>query len=105
MEGLALKEALMIAKEKGFKYVLVEGYSKLIIDCVNNNYNTPWRLKTVIWDILHLRPFFEEIIFTHVFREANFMIDALANLSNSIEGSRFWESSLPLNVLSVFNFD
>lgn len=83
----------------------VEGDSKLIIDCVNGICITPWRLKTVICDILHLRNSFKQISFTHVLREENFTTDTLANLGHSIVGSRSWEDNFSLNVLPTFNFD
>ncbi|KAL6129923.1 hypothetical protein ACLB2K_068305 [Fragaria x ananassa] len=87
-EVLALRNNLLCAKEKGVLKVEVEGDSKLIIDIVNGVCDPSWRLLKVVKDIKLLSCYFESIRFKHVFREANFVANALANLGHRVEISK-----------------
>lgn len=39
----------------------------------------------------------EEVSFKHVFCEANFTVDALANIGHGLSPSKLWEHGFPLN--------
>lgn len=42
-ESLSLKDALRCPKHKGFPWICVEGYSKLVIDVVQDLCSVSWR--------------------------------------------------------------
>lgn len=50
-ECLALWDGLVYAIRRGWKKVLIEGDSKLIIDCVNKAASVPWSIQVLIQDI------------------------------------------------------
>lgn len=84
-EFFALRDIrLAYAVSKGWRYIMVEGDSKLVIDSVNNLCSVTWCITQLIQDVLHLASFCEEIRFTHIFREANSVADALASLGHSL---------------------
>lgn len=56
-ESLALRDALWIDRSRGFKKIIVEGDSKLVIDTI-----VPWRLKSIMDDIKRLAGSFDEIV-------------------------------------------
>lgn len=104
-ECLALRDGLAHAIHKGWRKMLVEGDSKLIIDCVNNLVSVPWSISILMHDIRLLNSYCEEISFKHIFREANFTADAVASLGHSLTLSRLWDRGLPLSCTVPFYFD
>ncbi|XP_004308226.1 PREDICTED: uncharacterized protein LOC101291100 [Fragaria vesca subsp. vesca] len=104
-EALALRNSLFCAKEKGVLKVEMEGDSKLIIDIVNGVCDPPWRLLKVVQDIKLLSCNFESIRFKHVFKEANFVANALANLGHRVEFSRLWVECVPPEASLALAFD
>ncbi|BFG37055.1 hypothetical protein CerSpe_233290 [Prunus speciosa] len=104
-ECLALRDGLAHAINNGWSKVLIEGDSKLVIDCINNKVLVPWSIRLLIQDIRLLSSYCEEIYFHHVFREANFTTDALANLGQKLKPSHLWEQGLPLSCFVPFYFD
>lgn len=67
-ECLALRGGLWMENLTGFKRIIVEGDSKLVIECICGVFNAPWRLKTILDDICRLAGFSEDISWMHVFR-------------------------------------
>ncbi|KAL6190194.1 hypothetical protein ACLB2K_036592 [Fragaria x ananassa] len=90
-EAMALRNSLICAKSRGITKIEVEGDSKLVIDAVNGVSTPPWRLLKLIQDIKTLSNSFEFVCFKHVFREANFVANALANLGHRLSNLCFWE--------------
>ncbi|KAL6198815.1 hypothetical protein ACLB2K_028603 [Fragaria x ananassa] len=85
--------------------VEVEGDSKLVIDIVNGVCDPPWRLVKVFQDNKLLSCNFESIRFRHVFREANFMANVLANLRHRVDNSRLWVECVPPEASLALTFD
>ncbi|BFG15997.1 hypothetical protein CerSpe_022710 [Prunus speciosa] len=104
-ECLALRDGLAHAIHNGWRKILVEGDSKLIIDCVNNVASVPWSISLLVQDIRVLSSFCEEIAFQHIFREANFTADAVASLGHNLAPSWLWDRGLPLSCSVPFYFD
>ncbi|KAL6141309.1 hypothetical protein ACLB2K_059599 [Fragaria x ananassa] len=75
-ECFALKIGLAAAKRFGYNNFFAEGDSSLIINCIVP-VEVPWRLKSLVCEILELSLSFSSISFSHVIREANFLADAL----------------------------
>lgn len=104
-KALALREGLHSALRQNLVKVQAKGDSKLIIDCVLNKCSIPWRLKMVIRDIQWLATKFQDIQFVHIFKEANFTADALANLGHHPHSVGTWDSHLPTSVTPALRFD
>ncbi|KAI5342021.1 hypothetical protein L3X38_009896 [Prunus dulcis] len=102
---LALRDGLAHATHNGWRKILVEGDSKLIIDCVNNMVSIPWSISILVQDIWVLSSYCEEISFQHIFREANFTADVVASLGHNLAPSRLWDRGLPLSCSVPFYFD
>ncbi|KAI5356434.1 hypothetical protein L3X38_009329 [Prunus dulcis] len=62
-ECLALRDGLAHAIHNGWRKILVEGDSKLIIDCVNNVVSVPWSISLFVQDIRVLSSYCKEISF------------------------------------------
>ncbi|KAL6131184.1 hypothetical protein ACLB2K_069562 [Fragaria x ananassa] len=104
-EALALRNSLICAKERGLTKIEVEGDSKLIIDVVNGVSHPPWRLLKLYHDIKCLSCSFESIRFSHVFREANFVANALANMGHRSDRCGLWVENVPPEVSLALSFD
>ncbi|KAL6125203.1 hypothetical protein ACLB2K_073262 [Fragaria x ananassa] len=104
-ESTALRDSLLKAQEIGIQDLLVEGDSSLIINCVNEKFKCLWRLLQIIQDTNKIASSFHRIHFQHNFREANFVANALANLSHHCVRSSFWDLDFPLVVGSAITFD
>ncbi|KAI5345279.1 hypothetical protein L3X38_013156 [Prunus dulcis] len=104
-ECIALRDGLAYAAHRGWRKILAEGDSKLIIDCVNKKAMAPWSINLLIKDITILISFFDSSSFSHVFREANFTADAVTSLGHGLTPSKLWEADLPLNCSIPFFFD
>ena len=59
--------------------MFVEGDSKLVIDAVCGACDVPWNLRSIIEDI-RWSTNFQDIKWRHIFREANFVADAIASV-------------------------
>lgn len=102
-ESLALREALCHALAGGFDNILVEGDSKILIDCLMGHCSIPWRILLLVEDIRWLANRFSRISFEHILREANFVVDVVAAAGQSC-GLCSWTNSLPLSAANVLRF-
>ncbi|CAL8120807.1 unnamed protein product [Prunus armeniaca] len=104
-ECMALRDGLAFAIHRGWRNILVEGDLKLIINCVNQEADPPWSICTLIQDIKLLSSFCVALSFNHIYCEANFMANAVANVGHGLNPSKLWEMGLPLNCLVPFFFN
>ncbi|KAL6223438.1 hypothetical protein ACLB2K_006825 [Fragaria x ananassa] len=104
-EAVALRDSLVKAKEKKITRVEVEGDSKLVIEVVKSQIDPFWRLIKLVQDIRRLATSFDSISFRHVFREANFVADAIANLGHSIGSNLCWNYMIPSETSRSLLFD
>lgn len=104
-EGLALFSGLQAAILAGHKRIHIEGDSKLLIDCIKGTCATSWRAKTIVENIVTLLQKFDFMKINHVYREANSVADALANLGHEEEDSRIWFNKLPSRASYALTLD
>lgn len=102
---MALRDGLLAVPSPTQQRLMVEGDSKILIDTLNGAIVTPWRIKFLVLDILHLTSQFLNISFHHIYREVNFVADSLANLGHSSSSSLSWNGCLPLSSGSAFQLD
>ncbi|PRQ39203.1 putative ribonuclease H-like domain-containing protein [Rosa chinensis] len=104
-ECSALKDGLLQALHSNLSKISVEGDSKLVIDCIKKIHAPPWRLRPLIRDIQIISSFFEDISFSHVPREANFVADPVTSLGHQAFEPTIWRNKLPLSASSAFSLD
>ncbi|XP_024190369.1 uncharacterized protein LOC112194352 [Rosa chinensis] len=93
-EGSALKDGLLQALRYNITKIQVEGDSLLIINCINKVCATPWRIRSLIADIICLVAKFEAVSFSHVFREANFVADLITSMGHDLSNPKIWFNSI-----------
>ena len=103
-EAFALRAGLHAALIHGHRNINVEGDSKILIDCINNKGSIPWKISSIVRDIKILASSFNQISFIHIWREANFGADAVANIGHSRDVSA-WTENLPEKVSRAVLFD
>lgn len=94
-EASGLISGLKVAIQAGYTKLIIEGDSKLLIDCINGKCSIPWRASTLIRNIKFLACSVQEVSFTHIFREANSVADVLADIGYGSDGERIWFQKLP----------
>ena len=82
-----MRDALLFARDKGFSKIEVKGDSKLVIGTILGKVKTPWRLLSIVSDIRGLSSYFDVIQFKHIYREPNFVADAIAKLGHNCNRS------------------
>jgi ribonuclease HI len=100
-EAAALFWAVQLAFEKDFKYVIIEGDSKICIDALNGNLNSVnWSISSLVCNITELCKYFSSCSFFWTRREANGVAHSLAKAASSLRSPFFFScccnsSSLP----------
>ncbi|XP_070677821.1 uncharacterized protein [Malus domestica] len=95
-KALALREAPIWARRRSLTHVLVKSDSKIIIDPVCGVYEVSWNLRSIIEDIRWCASSFQDIKWGHVFKEANFVANAMAYVGLKIVNLCIWDACLPV---------
>ena len=100
-----LLEGLKAAASLNCEYIVVEGDAATVIQCVKDSCPHPWKIKSQLREISRIASSFKEIKFSHIFREANFLADALAALGYSLDTPALWWDSVPPQASSALALD
>ena len=90
-EALAIRQALHMAKERGWRKVLVQSDCKGIVDKINARMADDPKTGVVIFDILKLRQDFTECSFSFIQREGNFVAHHLAKFAINQRNDFVWQ--------------
>lgn len=92
MEPCVILKALDQAIECGWQNVIYEADSMILVSRLNKRYfqGLVWRLVLIVKKILHLASKFEHILFIHIPREWNRVVDCLAKWASECRGFRMW---------------
>ena len=102
-EASALLEGMLLSTD--FHFLQVEMDSQVLLAMVNGNGRIPWTLWKTISRIQTLA-LGRQVTFTHVYREANGVADALANLASSTGVCQsFGASTLPDHIQGLARLD
>lgn len=104
-ECVSLRDALWMTRSWGFRKIQIEGESKLMIDSIFGWCSIPWRLRLIIQDIKILASWFENISWSHIFRETNFLADAIREVGFSYCNLHVWDKSIPSVAHRALLFD
>ncbi|XP_058002195.1 uncharacterized protein LOC131179386 [Hevea brasiliensis] len=81
-EGMAIREALLVASRRGFTAGVVETDSHLMVQlCSSSGENAPWELEVVLHDIKFLLSSYPSLSVVYVARRANSCAHWVANQS------------------------
>lgn len=80
-------------------------YDNMTNFMVKGQIDPPWRLIKLVQDIRRLVTSFDFINFIYVFREANFVANAIANLSHFTGFNLCWNNMIPNEASRVLLFD
>ena len=94
-EALAIRQALNIAKQKGWRKVLIQSDCKGIIDKINARKAADPHIGVILFDILKLRQVFTECSFSFIKREGNFVAHHLAKFAINLMNDFEWQDSFP----------
>ncbi|KAL6211216.1 hypothetical protein ACLB2K_016443 [Fragaria x ananassa] len=100
-----LRDGLLAAKRFNHKNLVVESNSLLVLKCVQGSSLVPWRIKSIVHGIATLAKWFDNISFSHIFREMNFLADALADLGHSLTNPKIWCNTIPTQVSITLHLD
>lgn len=103
-QALALRAGLNQAINKGYHHIQVEGDSKMLIDSINGKSCIPCCIHILVRDIHHLATKCSAVSFHHIFREANFVADAVATAGHSVSNAT-WLHTLPSTASQAFLLD
>ena len=105
VESLALRDALWMTRSRGFEKICVQGDSELVIDSILGSCNVPWRLKFIIGDIKGLAASFDFFSWARVYKDANFLTDAIASTNFHINDLHVRDRILPNAAHKAYFFD
>lgn len=89
-EAMATLRAFNFLKDLGFKNVIIEGDSKLIMDILNDVAAPPWEIKNIIDRCKLIKNLFTICWVQHVYREGNRAADCAANVALGCRGWTWW---------------
>lgn len=97
--------SLVLAKNQGVSKLWLEGDSLNVINCLLKKYPPSWSIVHFINDSIAILNSFEEIKVFHIFREANRLVDGVANVGvvERVDWGSF--ESLRLNLKCISNDD
>ena len=81
-EALALQKGLHLALQSEYKNIEIEGDNLLVINTIKGIWNSPWKISTIIHDIILMLTFFDNRKLRHIYREANTAAEWIANVSH-----------------------
>lgn len=113
VEGLAILAALEKALALGWRYLVCESDSQVLINLINGQRMTDvsWQLARIVQQIVHISSLMDRVIFAHIPREWNRAADCLAKwASEHADGRRVeeWElipQELCLDLRSILDED
>ncbi|KAK4481130.1 hypothetical protein RD792_012007 [Penstemon davidsonii] len=101
-EAQAAVQALHLGKENGWLHIIIEGDCKTVIDSINENKSSLGKIGPLLEEIYWLKSGFQEIPFSHTFREGNLAAHALARLACS---SSVIKDVLPFDIIDIVTSD
>ncbi|XP_027173470.1 uncharacterized protein LOC113773121 [Coffea eugenioides] len=94
-EAMAIRKALIIAKQKGWGKIVLQSDCKAIIDKLNVKSAEYLSVGVILFDILKLRMDFIECSFSFVRRGVNSVAHHLAKYALRVVDEKVWQESFP----------
>ena len=97
-EGLAVRRALIWAREMGFSRIIVEGDSLSLINKLKGTGMDFSPIGHLVDDSKQLRKDFSHCLFSHVKRDGNHVAHKLARLGLVLDNDSYWMEELPQGI-------
>ena len=99
-----MHRALWFAKELGFRSLIVESNSEVIINLINGGNMTQSEFGHILQNIYFLCSFFSYVSFCHVKRQGNCVAHRFARraVTSPLD---VWMESIPPDMIDAYNFD
>ncbi|KAH9293663.1 hypothetical protein KI387_041132, partial [Taxus chinensis] len=99
-EARALLWGVLLAKEKGFKDIQIEGDSLIIINALNNQGSINWPLRNILNDVKETLKYFVKVSYNHTLRQGNKCVDKMANYRALSNDYKIWckGDDLPMDI-------
>ena len=106
-EANATRNAVKLAFEVGVSNLWLEGDSKNIIECIIGKSPPSWTIANLIEETRATLAKFSKIHVTHIFREANLVVDKFMNIGVDSDHKMKWLPVffLPTDVKSLIDLD
>ncbi|CDP14369.1 unnamed protein product [Coffea canephora] len=103
-EALALRSAMLMAKQQGWRRVVFESDCKQLIDSINSG-DGDSDIATILLDIVSLKSNFYKCCFSFTRRMNNSVSHSLAKLALSLDGPAEWKVVFPAWLLELLQAD
>ena len=103
-EALALRSAMLMAKQQGWRRVVFESDCKQLIDSINKG-DGDTVIATILLDIVSLKSNFYDSCFSFTRRMNNSVSHSLAKLTLSLDGPAEWKFVFPAWLLELLQAD
>ncbi|KAH0698662.1 hypothetical protein KY284_012877 [Solanum tuberosum] len=105
-EAMALLYGIRWCINNEYEFILVESDSKLLVNCVNDQNSTPWKMQKEVEELkAHMEN--TSYILRHCYREANKVADKLASLCHTNQHSTMFTTfaELPRRIKGLMTMD
>lgn len=94
-EALAIRQALNIAKQNGWRKIMIQFDCKRIIDKIREKNTEDSNIGVILFDILKISQDFAECYFSFIKREGNCVAHQLAKFTIHLIHEIVWKDSFP----------
>jgi len=105
-EAMALLYGIRWCINNEYEFILAESDSKLLVNCVNDQNSTPWKMQKEVEELkAHMEN--TSYILRHCYREANKVADKLASLCHTNQQSTMFTTfaELPRRIKGLMTMD
>lgn len=91
----------------GFKSIILEDYSQLLVNWINSNTKVPWSLYQFIYDLKEQLSKLRSYHCYHTYRETNNMVDLLSKRSHELDETQdfYIYQQLPTKIRGAYLID
>ena len=82
-EVRVLQDGIQAAAVAGYMNILIEGDNQMIVQGLLGKHPVPWHISNLIKDVQSTSNLFQQVQFSHIFREANMAADWLSKYGHS----------------------
>ncbi|XP_027157225.1 uncharacterized protein LOC113758655 [Coffea eugenioides] len=100
-EALAVRNALLMAKQAGWKKIIVHSDCKSAVEQINRCSEYEYSIATILEDVQDLRKGFNRCSFVFISRAANEISHALAHFAVKLVHNIEWENDFPIWLIEL----
>ena len=105
VEALATLKAVSLARDLGFRNVILEGDSLGLIKALKSAEDSLSPTGLLVDDVKWVASSFEQLVYSHVKRNDNRVAHSLAKNAFCIPDSQIWMEDVPSQITSILDLD